>query len=95
MQPALSDPLAIGQLEGFTHQASLICIGEYGVIDEAMNAVYEYLSLQTNIEFGVSKTVCKGFIVRILGYKAEQLHNCLKKIAKLVQENITTINSPL
>lgn len=96
MQPALFDVKTIGQLEGFTHQASMICLGDYEALEELMNAVYNTLQLQTNIEFGVSKTECKGFIVRILGYKAEQLHNCLKSVAGIVQKNcITIVNYPL
>ena len=85
MQPSLFDVKAMGQLEGFTHQASMLCINENDGLDETMNAVYEYLQLQNAIEFGISKTPCKGFIVRIHGYKAEQLHNCLNAIAGIVQ----------
>lgn len=85
MQPALFDVKALGQLEGFTHQASLICINENDGLEDVMTAIYDWLLLQPNIEFGISKTPFKGFVVRILGYKAEQLHNCLKSVVDLVK----------
>lgn len=96
LQPSLFDVHAIGQLEGFTHQASLICIPRNDEVNETVSMLCEFLQLQANIEFGVSKTACKGFVVRILGYKAEQLHDCLKSIAKIIQLNtIPIIHSQL
>ena len=91
MQPALFDLQAMGLLEGFTHQASMIFINEENYADETMNAVYDFLQLQANIQFGISKTPCKGFVVRILGYKAEKLHEYLKLIAKIIQTNAVPI----
>jgi urease accessory protein len=94
MEPALFDIQGMGLLEGFTHQASMICSGsKYGTVDK-MNEVFDFLSSLANIEFGISKTPCAGFVVRILGYKAEQLHNCLKSVAKIIQMNaFSTIHS--
>ena len=31
--------------------------------------------------FGITAAPLNGFIVRLLGYKAEQLHDCLKAIS--------------
>lgn len=82
MQPSLIDPESMGQLEGYTHQASLISIQESNHAD----SIYEYLSQQEEIISGVSVTAGNGLIVRILGYKAEQLYHHLQQIALLLQQ---------
>ena len=84
MQPSLINPNLMGQLEGFTHQASFICINEKAGCLEIGDAVHEYLSLQKEIEFGVTSPPVNGLIIRILGYKAEQLHDCLKAFNKMI-----------
>jgi urease accessory protein len=84
MQPSLTNPSVMGQLEGFTHQASFIFIHEKADCIALSDAVHEYLLLQKEIEFGVSSPAVNGLLVRVLGYKAEQLHDCLKAISKLV-----------
>ncbi|MFP5042318.1 urease accessory protein UreD [Parasediminibacterium sp. JCM 36343] len=80
MQPALIDVNAIGQLEGFTHQASLIFLDENADCIPLSDGIYEYLSQQKGIAFGVTAAPINGLIIRILGYKAEQLYDCLKAI---------------
>jgi hypothetical protein len=50
-----------------------------------MNAVLEFLSSKPSIEYGISKTSASGFLVRILGYKAEQLYDCLQVISRMVE----------
>jgi urease accessory protein len=84
MQPSLCDPTQLGQLEGFTHQASLLIINETLDIDLFTTTVNGYLQQQTEIDFGISTIATHGIIVRILGFKAEQLLNDLKHIAALV-----------
>jgi hypothetical protein len=56
--------------------------------------VLEFLSAKSSIEYGISKTPVSGFLVRILGYKAEQLHDCLQVIARMVESTPTIIHSP-
>ena len=86
MQPAITDPSALGQLEGFTHQASLIILHDPIFVNEQADMVHEYLSGQEKIQFGVSTTAGNGLIVRILGYGAEVLHHHLQMIAALIQQ---------
>ena len=81
MAPKTIDVTAIGQLEGYTHQASFIFINETFLITPALKKINELLAGETEICFGVSALQVNGIIVRLLGYKGEQLHNCLKKIA--------------
>jgi urease accessory protein len=81
MQPATININAIGQLEGFTHQASLIYLNETADCESLYNMITNYLSEQKEILFGITTAPVNGLIVRILGQKGEQLHNCLKTIA--------------
>jgi urease accessory protein len=90
MQPSLIDPNTIGQLEGYTHQASLIHLNGTTKGNSRQDIIYEYLSQQEEIISGVSVTGGNGLIVRILGYKAEQLYDHLQQITKLLQQKPTT-----
>lgn len=84
MQPSLINTNSMGQLEGFTHEASLICLDEKADGMEISNAVHEYLSLQKEMIFGITSAPVNGLLIRLLGYKAEQLHECLKAISKII-----------
>jgi urease accessory protein len=86
MHPSVIDPAAIGQLEGFTHQASLISINPKSFDNNLAEIIYNYLSLEREIQFGMSSAMGNGMIVRILGHGAEQLHQQLKTIASLIQQ---------
>ena len=88
MEPSLVNPNLMGQLEGFTHQASLILYHESIDVTAFCDAVYEYLSLQKDIDFGVSPLHKNGLVVRLLGYKAEQLYDCLKSVATMFQSQM-------
>jgi hypothetical protein len=56
--------------------------------------VLEFLSAKSSIEYGISKTPVSGFLVRILGYKAEQLHDCLQVISGMIASTPAFIPSP-
>ena len=75
---------SIGQLEGYSHQASLIYLKEDININEVSESINSYLVKQNDIIFGISETPINGLIVRILGQKAEQLYDCLKMIASIL-----------
>lgn len=79
--PALTDVNAIGQLEGYTHQASFMCVGNMFPVDPFIEDIHGLLLHEQNISFGISALPCSGFIVRLMGYKAEQLYDMLKLIA--------------
>lgn len=91
MQPSLVDVNALGQLEGYTHQASLIYINNAKNITVAVVKLNESLSTIEGISFGVSALPINGLLVRLLGYKADQLHNILKQTAKLLQSEMTKL----
>jgi urease accessory protein len=83
VQPALLNVHGIGQWEGYSHQASLIIIQPAHIVQQAITTIREYLEQQTGITFGVSAASLAVIVVRILGYKAEQLYDCLHRIAAL------------
>jgi len=79
--PTEIDLTAIGQLEGFTHQATLLFVNEQANIAIAAEQIHKALLEENNISFGVSALPINGLIVRILGQKAEQLFSLLKKLS--------------
>ncbi len=81
IQPAAINIDAIGQLQGYTHQASLIYVDENAPIKKIIPVLIELLSTQKDISFGITTAPVNGLIVRMLGQKAEQLFDCLKLIA--------------
>jgi urease accessory protein len=87
VQPGITNLQAIGQWEGYTHQASLIILNNQDNIPLYYDAINHFLLQQQEISFGISTLPHSGLIVRILGYKAEQLFNCLNRIAMLTNQN--------
>lgn len=87
VQPGTTNLQALGQWEGYTHQASLIILNNQENIAAYYDAINQFLLQQQEITFGISTLPHGGLIVRILGYKAEQLFNSLNHIAKLTTQN--------
>jgi urease accessory protein len=90
MQPFLTSVQSMGQLEGFTHQASLIYL--CGAADDKdfanlSDKLHRYLAQQPEIVFGISSPPVSGLMIRILGHKAEQLFLNLKNLAALCKPN--------
>lgn len=83
LQPAAININCMGQLEGYTHQASFIFINEDAPVRELYTKISERLNKESEIAFGVSLLPVNGLSVRLLGYRGEQLHNCLKQLAHL------------
>ncbi len=86
MQPGLINVHAIGQLEGFTHQASMIFLQENADLKNIMQLLIETLSAAKDIEAGITAAPVNGLIIRLLGNGAEQLHSMLKHIASLLND---------
>jgi urease accessory protein len=87
MQPALVNVNSIGQLEGYTHQASMIWLQEDVDVKIVQEELLALLSSEMNIEYGVTATPVNGLIVRLLGNGAEQLYELLKKINMCIKDN--------
>lgn len=88
IEPAAINLKAIGQLEGFTHQASLIYLHATADMKLYKELVNDFLLNQHDIIFGITMAPANGLIIRILGHKAEQLHDCLKTISTIVPQTI-------
>lgn len=84
VQPAESDTNAIGQMEGFTHQATLVYLQAQATPNSLNHHIHQLLEPEKGIIFGISETPEAGLLVKILGQGAEQLHDCLKKITSLL-----------
>jgi urease accessory protein len=84
IKPAFINVNMIGQLEGYTHQGSLIVLNERADIKQIKIAVTDFLLIQSGIVFGITEAPINGMIVRILGQKGEQIHYCLLSIAAKV-----------
>ncbi len=86
VQPGVVNMQAIGQWEGFSHQASLIILDKPGAIEQLYEPVNTWLQQQNDIAFGISTPADDAIIIRILGHKAEPLFHCLTRIADLTIE---------
>ena len=84
IQPALINVYAIGQLEGYTHQASLIYLQPAVDCKTLQTTIIELLSAEKNIQLGTTAAPVNGLIIRLLGHGAEQLYDCLKRIAEIL-----------
>ncbi|MDB5199372.1 MAG: urease accessory protein UreD [Chitinophagaceae bacterium] len=84
INPSIINVKAIGQLEGYTHQATFIFLKEKVHVNDFIKNISNYLSTENEIVFGISAAPVNGFIVRLLGCKAEQLYACLKLIAEKI-----------
>ena len=87
MQPATINVQAIGQLEGYTHQASMIYLEENIDVKNLQSIIIQLLAAEKNIEMGITAAPISGLIIRLLGNGAEQLYNCLQRIYTLLKTN--------
>jgi urease accessory protein len=84
VQPALLPVQAMGQMEGYTHQASMVWLQPDADIESLQAQILSLLGAENNISFGVSRTPISGLIIRLLGQGAEQLYDCLQRIHQLL-----------
>lgn len=84
LQPGLMEVQALGQLEGYTHQGTLLFLGEGTPVGERIDALRELLNQQSGILAGVSALPVSGLVVRILGNKGEHLYGLLNELAALL-----------
>lgn len=85
MEPALINVEAIGQLEGFTHQASLIYLEENVDIAALQQKIKALLVGEAGIAFGVTAAPVNGLILRLMGNGAAQLHGALLSVSTYLQ----------
>jgi urease accessory protein len=82
LQPRTVDMAAIGQMEGYTHQATLIHVNTRADVEEGLvDALHALPEVENEVAFGVSRPSAGILIVRMLGNGGEQLFTALQKIA--------------
>jgi urease accessory protein len=85
LKPGQMDLSAVGQLEGFSHQATLLYLNEEATITTLIEKLTGDLNEQKDITFGISALPVNGLIIRLLGFKAERLFHILKRLSLLLQ----------
>jgi urease accessory protein len=79
--PAEIELGGIGQMEGFTHQATLYYINlKSEDCAHAASLVNEILGAEDDLEYGVSKTLNRGLVARVLAYGGEQILDAFRKL---------------
>jgi urease accessory protein len=86
-----------GNMEGFTHQSSLLWLNDSAAIIPAIDRCRELLSQYDDVIAGVSQLPVNGLIIRVLGNSGEQLFNINNKLAHLLQvyKHAPVINNPM
>lgn len=91
LEPGKTNLSLIGQLEGYTHQSSLLYLNNHSDTEYLMYNSNDLLSAIEGIEFGISALPVKGFSIRMFGRKAEQLFEIHKKLAQLLAEKRVSV----
>lgn len=86
LQPLANNIHSIGQLEGFTHQSSLLFINNSAEIKKISEECCRMLLGIEGISFGISRLPVNGLIFRLLGYHGEKLFDCNKKLAACIRK---------
>ena len=86
LEPAQWPLSGIGQLETYTHQASLFCFDEQADMTALCDAVHELFSEEQRVAVGVSRTITHGLMLRILGDGGEQLKDMITRAATLLTQ---------
>ncbi|MFD1615307.1 urease accessory protein UreD [Gelatiniphilus marinus] len=79
-EPEKLDVNTMGQLEGYTHQATLFAYQNDLSEDEIYESLLENAEFEEDIEFGLSTTIKDAVVIRIVGNSGEQLYKIIKKI---------------
>jgi urease accessory protein len=87
--PHLHDLSVLGQLEGYSHQASLIFI-HAEKDNDILSVVAAYLDQQEKIMYGCTRLQVPGVFVRLLGSSAEQLHGLLQSTVQIISRQLKT-----
>lgn len=89
MEPALIPPMQIGQLEGFSHQATMIILDNHLAVKETREALAGLLRSVKGVEFGLSATPANGLLIRLLGHGAEKLYQLLLQLEQIITSVVT------
>lgn len=83
IEPDALDVNAMGQVEGYTHQATLLHVDKRtGDVSELVEFAHNLLAEEKDIIFGVSQPSPDTMVIRVLGNGGEQLFSIFKSIEK-------------
>lgn len=87
IEPHLMDVHSLGQVEEYTHQATLLHVNtRTDDVGDAINYIHELLAEEEDIIYGVSQSLPNVLIVRVLGNGGEQLFDAFKQIDRYLWE---------
>lgn len=85
LQPAVLPVNTLGQLAGFTHQASLLYIQEGRRTPEDIPVqIAAFLASRQSIAYGITEGPANSVVVRMLGHAAEELYDHLRTIQNII-----------
>jgi urease accessory protein len=91
IEPHKTNVAAIGQMEGYTHQSSLVFISNRADCEYLMNECKELLTTIEGVEFGISKLAVNGFTIRTIGFKGEQLFEVQKQLVSILEKKTVNV----
>lgn len=86
LKPSESNPMNMGQYEGFTHQLSLVFLHDSCEVKTLKKELDSFLN-DKNCVFGISETPTNGLVVKILHDKAEKLLLWMREMTKIIKQN--------
>ena len=88
LQPDRMPIQGLGILEGYTHQGTLIYLNSAGLNpSDWIETFHEQYGETKDVAFGISELQHDGFMVRVLGYGAEQLYLLFKEMQSALWDN--------
>jgi urease accessory protein len=93
VRPGEDDIHAMGNMEGYTHQASFIFLDARAQENRLTQSILAHLAKQEGIAAGLTRTSCPGFLVRILGSGAEQLFTILQGLDRLISKMLKEVRA--
>jgi urease accessory protein len=88
LQPSVHPLNSIGQLEGYTHQSTLLWLDDKAAIPSLIEDCRTLLSTIEGVAYGVSQLPVNGLIIRLLGFKGEQLMDAHMRLAALLRSTV-------
>jgi urease accessory protein len=89
IKPQSIDLNGIGQVEGFTHQATLIYVNlRKPNNQQETHEMNELMLAEEDIQFGISQPQPFITVIRVLGNGGEQMYNAFKKIETIIWKHI-------
>ena len=87
LKPDIMPLEAMGLLEGFTHQGTLIYLNTKNEdVEDHIEYFFKELEGLKDVSFGISSLQAKGFVIRILGNGGEQMFDFFRKVQSVLWE---------